>query len=155
MAGKKKVDVVETVSESSVAEPIQDITDVTNGLWPGNPPNRVGSYYCNLHKMNLKAGEKGLFCALPEGFVLERADVHGIEVPDNDLQINIQLEGMGSVGIFHQKKDQLMVKQIAESQVFPGEHVGHTNVYIRAEKDIPDKGRILISFVGYQIETWR
>jgi hypothetical protein len=139
---------------------IKDLTEATNGLWPGNTPHRVGSYYCNLHKLNLKAGEVGLLCAMPEGFVFERVDVHGLELASDNVQIELELQDLplqesGSMGIFHMDKETTSVKKIADSNVYPGQYASKKQVYLKSVHDIPDKGRLLISFIGYQIEPWR
>lgn len=169
MTGKKRetdesIEVVEELPESleettkENLEPeanVKDITEAARGIWPGNTPHRVGSYYFDLHKLGLKAGETGLFCALPEGFVYERLDVHGIESPNAPLKIELKLDNKESMGLFHQKQGELAVNQVSESDVHPGTYSGKKKIFIRSENDMPDKGRILVSFVGYQIESWR
>lgn len=138
----------------------KDLTKAVSGLWPGNTPHRVGSYYCSLQKLELKGGEAGILCAMPEGFVFERVDVHGLEAATEDVQIELELQKdplleRASMGIFHMDKGTTSVRQIAENTVYPGLHVSKKQVYLRSGYDIPDKGRLLISFIGYQIEPWR
>ncbi len=146
-------EVKEVVEEPKAAT--KDLTSAATGIWPGNTPHRVGSYYCNLHKLNLKAGEAGLLCAMPEGFVFERVDVHGLEQASEDIQIELELQDNGSMGIFHMDKETEVIRQIAESNVYPGQYASKKQVYLKSDHDIPDKGRLLISFIGYQIEPWR
>ena len=133
----------------------KDLTGTIPGLWPGNPLGRIGSYYFNLQKLQLFAGETGLLCALPECFVFERMDIHGIAAPDTPLEIELTLEQFGSAGIFRMEQGQKTVQQTALSKVTPGTSAGKHQVFITALKKVPDKGRILLNIIGYQIQPWR
>ncbi len=133
----------------------KDLTGTISGNWPGNPAQRTGSYYITLHKMNMKAGEVALLGSFPEGFVYERADVHGLEAPNEAVQIKLTLEDCGELGIFHINKGKTFAAQISESDVYSGVHAEKKKVYLQTENATPTQGRILITFVGYQIEPWR
>ena len=133
----------------------KDLTGTVPGLWPGNPTSRIGSYYFNLQKLPLDKGETGLLCALPECFVFERMDMHGIAAPDTPLEIELTLEKFGSAGVFRIEQGQKTVRQTALSNVNPGTHAGKHHVFITAIQKIPDKGRILLNIIGYQIQPWR
>ena len=103
-------------------KPTKDLTGTLSGNWPGNPAQRTGSYYINLHKMDMKAGEMALLGAFPEGFVYERADVHGLEETDAIFQVELTMESGGSLGIFHINPNTTQAGRLAESDVYAGTH---------------------------------
>lgn len=140
--------------EAAIHPPV-DITDLAIVSWPGNTPHRVGSYYFNLNKMNLQQNQSGLLGNFQDYFIFERADLHCIEPTDTDLDIEILMDNKESLGRFTISQGQHSVNRQSESEVHSGTPVSREDIFLRLHSSKPEKGRLLISMVGYLIEPWR
>ena len=143
-------------SEVSVAAlPVVDITDVPIDSWPGNTPHRVGSYYFNLNRIKLQTSQSGLLGRSQDYFVFERADVHGIESPDVDLDIELLLNNTDSLGRFTITQGETIAERETDSTVKAGSYQSKQDIYLKLHGAKPEKGRVLVNLVGYLIEPWR
>ena len=143
------------VTVEAVNLPPVDITNLAIASWPGNPPHRVGSYFFNLNKMNLKKDQSGLLGNFEDYFIFERADLHCIELTDADLDIEILMDNKESLGRFTIKNGGFAVSRQSESEIPSGSRVSREDIYLRLHSNKPKKGRLLMSLVGYLIEPWR
>ena len=132
-----------------------DITDLAIASWPGNTPHRVGSYFFNLSKMKLQKDQSGLLGNFQDYFIFERADLHCIEPTDINLDIEILMDNKESLGRFNINNGEFIVSRQSESEIPSGSRVSRKDIYLRLHSVKPEKGRLLISMVGYLIEPWR
>ena len=146
---------VSAINVEGVTLPPVDITDLSIASWPGNTPHRVGSYFFNLNKMNLQKDQSGLLGSFQDYFIFERADLHCIEPTNADLDIEILMNNKESLGRFNINSGELTVSRQSESEIPSGSRVSRKDIYLRLHSDKPEKGRLLISMVGYLIEPWR
>ncbi|PJE79283.1 hypothetical protein CI610_01748 [invertebrate metagenome] len=150
---KRKVD----LSQS----PIKDIQGITPGLWPNNPLHRIGSYYLNLQTVHLQEGEIGKFSNLPEYWVFERLDVHGLNPPDQDMELEVLIGGNGNgeptetVGTFFIPKGKTCSVCRTRQETLTGRYIGSRDIYLKMHRKPAKEGRIVINFSGYLIEPWR
>ena len=143
------------ITVEAVDLPPVDITDLAIASWPGNTPHRVGSYFFNLRKMKLQKYQSGLLGNFQDYFIFERADLHCIEPTDTDLDIEILMGNKESLGRFTINSGEFTVRRQSESEILSGSRVSREDIYLRLHNDKPEKGRLLISMVGYLIEPWR
>ena len=142
---------------------VADLTNSVTSLWPGNPPIRIGSFYFDLNRLDVAAGEPGLLGNLCENFVFERVDLHLLSVPDADWSFDIELSDTRFLAGFH--GDGLDNEVICHGMsceghihintVLPGTLLSNKRVYLRPDSPVPTNGRMLLSFIGYLIEPWR
>lgn len=137
----------------------KDLSGIFTGLWPGNPSQRTGNFFINLAMLDLKEGQTGVIGYFPPNFVFERVDVHLIASNDDKhLKFSVYV-GRNfpacELGTFEIAADLSDVIRKKSNTLEPGICVGNKNIYLYADSPIPDEGRILITFVGYQIEPWR
>lgn len=143
--------------------PPTDLTSVVNGLWPGNPPMRIGSFYFDLNRLALAPGQAGLLGNLCENFIFERVDLHLLSPPDDDWGFDIELLDTTFLGGFHGygalnevhwhgANDEALSQLMS---VEPGTGLSKERVYLRPQYPLPKQGRMLLSFLGYLIEPWR
>ena len=142
---------------------VADLTNSVTSLWPGNPPIRIGSFYFDLNRLDVAAGEPGLLGNLCENFVFERVDLHLLSVPDADWSFDIELSDTRFLGGFH--GDGLDNEVICHGMsceghihintILPGTCLSNQRVYLRPDSPVPEHGRMLLSFIGYLIEPWR
>ena len=143
--------------------PPTDLTSVVNGLWPGNPPLRIGSFYFDLNRLALEPKRAGLLGSLCENFIFERVDLHLLSPPDDDWSFDIELFDTTFLGGFHGygalnevhwhgANDEALSQLMS---VDPGTGLSKERVYLRPRCPLPKQGRMLLSFLGYLIEPWR
>ena len=137
---------------------IKDLTESIIGRWPGNPSQRQGSFSINLKRLNLKNGEVGMLGYFPEGFVFERVDMHSFSSFDKDLNIEFLIGTKTPetlLEVFYMSTSTGKTSRQIKNSPKSGCCVGNQNIYLKMMSDIPNDGRILVTFVGYMIETWR
>lgn len=145
-------------SDINLSDETKDLTESITGLWPGNPSQRQGSFFITLARLNLEEGQTGMIGYFPEGFVFESVDMHCISANDRDLNIAV-LIGTDTPGTLLEVFDISAATGKISREIInspeSGSCVGNQNIYLKAMSDLPDEGRILITFIGYLIETWR
>lgn len=146
---------LEPVVLADIHKPVKDIVGISPGIWPGNTAHRIGSYYLSLRTLDLEQGQTGKFSSLPEFWVFERADIHGLEPPDRELKLEIILGNSGTVGTFviPEGKNHSLCKH--RQSGLAGSYLGNQDILLKLHSDPPKEGRIVINFCGYLIEPWR
>lgn len=156
------------IDEQPAPEPVAfkpaDLTGKVNGLWPGNPPHRTGSFYFDLNRLELEPEQIGLIGNLAENFVFERVDVHMIRAADSAIVLDVLADYQDKprrLDTFMVPSNSKHVSRGMNDDVFLGERVeagtfmGRKRVYLQFHNAPLTTGRMVINFVGYLIEPWR
>ena len=157
--GKEKADKTAKTGKAKPAD--ADLTHVLSGLWPGNPPHRAGSWYIDLKRLALEAGQTGLIGTVAANFVFERVDVHCLSPANTPLKLEIltdadTVEGQKeSMALFLVSEGNVVRDPDYSNKHLTGCYLGGNPVYCRVLDPVPTTGRIVITMVGYLIEPWR
>ncbi|MCW7555524.1 hypothetical protein NX722_23455 [Endozoicomonas gorgoniicola] len=126
--------------------------------WPSNPRVVCAPQYLELPIVRLLPGQLGYFTDTPEGYVLERLDLHAVEAVENEVLLALETESGQLLAAFAINGTHVKRISIKGKDVIPeGQYLGKESVFIRnIGNDLNKaKGKLVIAFRGYLIEYWR